>query len=67
MRAYTLDSKAVWELQLTEGGHGGRERRCHCLMVVLCCHCCRATDRETGEQPPYARMGQLFSQVELQE
>ncbi|CAL8465267.1 g4802 [Coccomyxa elongata] len=39
------------------------ERRCHCLMVVLCCHCCRATDRETGEQPPYARMGQLFSQL----
>jgi hypothetical protein len=32
-------------------------------MVVFCCHCCRATEKESGEPPPYARMGQLFSQV----
>lgn len=40
-----------------------RERRCHCLMVVCCCHCCRRTDKDNGEAPPYARMGELFSQV----
>ena len=40
-----------------------RERRCRCIMMLCCCTCWKSPDREADDRPPYARIGELFSQV----
>ncbi len=42
---------------------GCRERRCQCLMALCCCRWWKSPDREADDRPPYARIGELFSQA----